>query len=163
MQGMHKVRLLSPAGTEQVSADSPSSAPMSGAPASIILLIDDSPTIRKVVEMCLRREGYAVVSFANGVDALRWLTYEARSIPALVLLDIGLPKVDGYEVARILKTQPAWRSIVIVMMSRRDGLVDRLKGRLAGAQAYLIKPFTTTQLLERVHACLDEKIEANRR
>lgn len=112
-----------------------------------ILVIDDSATVRKILETCLRREGFQVESFHDGVEAIRWLIGPQAHIPDLVWLDIGLPKMDGYEVARYLKTRPKFSKTVIVMLTRRDGIVDRLKGRLAGARAYMTKPFKTQDIV----------------
>ncbi len=113
-----------------------------------VMVIDDSPTVRKIIETCLRREDFDVRSFTDGVEAMRWLTNDPESrVPDLVLLDIGLPKMDGYEVARRFKTKPQFNHTVIVMLSRRDGVIDRLKGRLAGAKEYITKPFKTQEIV----------------
>lgn len=122
----------------------------SSSPSSI-LVIDDSSTVRKIIEISLSDIGYVVISFPDGVAALRWLMEGSHTIPDLVLLDISLPKIDGYEFARILKAKPALQRMTIIMMSRRNGTVDRLKGRLAGAKDYLSKPFQTKELVETVN------------
>ena len=112
----------------------------------LVMVIDDSATVRKILETCLRREGFDVRGFVDGVEAMRWLT-ETAYIPDLVLLDIALPKMDGYEVARYFKTKPQFSNTIIVMLSRRDGVLDKLKGRLAGAKDYLTKPFKTQEIV----------------
>jgi DNA-binding response OmpR family regulator len=112
-----------------------------------ILVIDDSATVRKIIETCLGRENFVVRGFSDGVEAMRWLTTPESRIPDLVWLDIGLPKMDGYEVARRLKTKPQFANTVLVMLSRRDGVMDRLKGRLAGAKTYMTKPFKTQDIV----------------
>jgi len=113
-----------------------------------IMVIDDSPTVRKIIETCLGREGFIVRSFPDGVEAMRWLANDPDACPPdLVLLDIGLPKMDGYEVARRLKAKANFNNTVIVMLSRRDGVIDRLKGRLAGAKDYITKPFKTQEII----------------
>lgn len=113
-----------------------------------IMVIDDSPTVCKIIETCLRREDFDVRSFTDGVEAMRWITNDQNArIPDLVLLDIGLPKMDGYEVARRFKTKAAFSNTVIIMLSRRDGVIDRLKGRLAGAKDYITKPFKTQEII----------------
>lgn len=122
--------------------------------SKLVMVIDDSATVRKIVETCLRREGFDVKSFPDGVEAMRWLTEPEARIPDLVILDIGLPKMDGYEVARRLKTKPQFNSTVIVMLSRRDGMIDKLKGRLAGAKDYLTKPFKTQDLIAVIESHL---------
>src|SRR5450755_2404511 len=113
----------------------------------LVMVIDDSPTVRKIVETCLRREGFEVESFPDGVAAIRWLARPDACIPALVILDINLPKMDGYEVARHFKSDPRLKQTVVVMLSRRDGVVERLKGRLVGAKDYLVKPFKTQDIV----------------
>jgi DNA-binding response OmpR family regulator len=113
----------------------------------LVLVIDDSPTIRKIVETGLRREGFEVIGFPDGVEALKWLVSPQGRLPGLVLLDINMPKMDGYEMARHLKARPHYRNIVIVMLTRRDGLIDRLKSRLAGAEGYITKPFQMQDLV----------------
>ncbi|MBO0784404.1 MAG: response regulator [Ktedonobacteraceae bacterium] len=115
------------------------------------MAIDDSSTVRKIVEASLGCAGYPVISFPDGVAALRWLAEGNCPVPKLVLLDIGLPKIDGYTLACMMRVKPALRETTIIMMSRRDGLVDRLKGRLAGAQAYIAKPFKKEELVKMVN------------
>lgn len=119
-------------------------------PTPSVLVIDDSLTIRKIIEATLRREGYTVIAFSEGMTALRWLATASNPVPRLLLLDIELPHMDGYAIARTLKAQPAFASLPILMMSHRDGVIDRLKGRLAGAEEYLTKPFTTKELMKSV-------------
>lgn len=120
----------------------------------LVMVIDDSATVRKIIETCLKREGFDVKSFPDGVEAMRWFTLPEARIPDLVILDIGLPKMDGYEVARRLKTKPQLNTTVIIMLSRRDGMIDKLKGRLAGAKDYLTKPFKTQELIAVIESHL---------
>jgi len=115
--------------------------------SKLVMVIDDSATVCKIIETCLRREGFEVKTFNDGVEAVRWLTEPQSPIPDLVLLDIELPKMDGYEVARRLKTKQRFHDTVIVMLSRRDGVIDRLKGRLVGAKDYISKPFKTQDII----------------
>ena len=116
-----------------------------------IMVIDDSSTIRKIVEVCLRREGFEVESYPDGVEALRTFTNDPQKrIPDLLVLDIDLPKMNGYNVARYLRTKPQWSQTVIVILSRHTGIIEQLKARLAGTQAYLTKPFTTGMIIEVV-------------
>jgi twitching motility two-component system response regulator PilG len=111
----------------------------------LVMVIDDSLTIRKILDICLRRVGYQVQCFQDGVEALRWLSLSEAAIPALV--DLNLPKMGGYEVIRLPKANPAFAQTIFVILSRHDGILDRLKGRLAGAHAYLTKPFKIDQLV----------------
>src|SRR5439155_16510776 len=114
----------------------------------LVMIVDDSPTVRKIIETSLRREGFESVSYSDGIEALRAITEQRmRRIPDLVILDIGLPKMDGYEFARRLKTKPQFNNTVIVMLTSRDGLIDRLKGRLVGAKEYITKPFRTQEVI----------------
>ena len=121
--------------------------------SKLVMIIDDSLTVRKIIETSLKREGFASVSYPDGIEALRALS-EGLAVPDLVLLDIGLPKMDGYEVARHLKTKRQFGNTPIVMISQRDGMIDRLKGRLAGAKDYITKPFKTQEVMTIVHSHL---------
>lgn len=120
----------------------------------LIMVIDDSPTVRKVVETSLGREGFLVTSFPDGIEAMRWLASAESRVPDLVLLDIGLPRLDGYEVARRLKAKPWLSTLIIIMLTRRDGVLDRLKARLAGAKDCISKPCKTQDLLAMLEVYL---------
>jgi twitching motility two-component system response regulator PilG len=122
--------------------------------SKLVMVIDDSVTVRKIIETCLGREGIAVKTFNDGVEAVRWLTEPQAPVPDLVLLDIELPKMDGYEIARRLKTKQGFHDTVIVMLSRRDGVIDRIKGRLVGARDYVAKPFKTQDIIAIMQAYL---------
>lgn len=116
-----------------------------------IMVIDDSRVVREILRVGLGREGFEVECYEDGVEALRSLQEAARqALPDLIVLDVMLPKMDGYEVARHLKSRPDLSDIVIVMLTRRDGVLDRLKGRLAGASAYLTKPFRMNEVVQVV-------------
>ncbi len=120
----------------------------------LVMIIDDSLTVRKIIETSLKREGFESISYADGFEAMSALTNPASPIPDLVILDIGLPKMDGYEIARRLKTKQQYNNTVIVMLTGRDGVIDRLKGRLAGAKDYITKPFRTQEVMSVVHSHL---------
>jgi twitching motility two-component system response regulator PilG len=124
--------------------------------SKLVMVIDDSPTVRKIVEVSLRREGFTVVAFSDGIEALRAVTtQQLERIPDLIILDIDLPKMNGYEIARYLRTKVQWSKIPIVILSRHNGVVDRLKARLSGAQTYLTKPFTTQMIVDVVNTSLN--------
>lgn len=126
--------------------------------SKIVMVIDDFPMVRKLVEVSLQREGFAVVSFSDGIEAIRAIAAQKLDhLPDLVLLDINLPKLNGYEVARYLRSKPEWSQTVIVILSRYDGIVDRLKARLAGTQTYIPKPFTTQKLNDVVNGFLSNQ------
>jgi twitching motility two-component system response regulator PilG len=127
--------------------------------SKLVMIIDDSTTVRKIIETCLGRKGFEVIGFSDGVEAMRWFTQPAARVPDLVILDIGLPKMDGYEVARRLKTKPQFSNTVIIMLSRRDGVIDKLKGRLVGAKDYLTKPFKTQDIVTVIESHLGPQIE----
>ncbi|QBD80446.1 response regulator [Ktedonosporobacter rubrisoli] len=125
--------------------------PVSLIPASVdslgpILIADDSPTVRKILEITLRRAGYTVYAFPDGVCMLQWLRNSGK-IPPLIFLDLVMPRLDGYQVATWLRKQPAFATTVLVLHTRRSGLLDRLKARLLGIEAYLTKPSTTQEIL----------------
>ena len=126
--------------------------------AVFVMVIDDSLVIRKILETCLHRAGYEVKSFPDGVEALRWLHTPEAPVPDLIFIDLGLPKLDGYEVIRLLKARPALEHTILVILSRRDGVLDHLKGRLVGAHAYLTKPFKTQQILAVIQTSLGDTV-----
>jgi twitching motility two-component system response regulator PilG len=116
----------------------------------LIFVIDDSLVVRKTLELSLRQATVEVISFNDGVEALRWMTTPEARIPNLVFVDIGMPKMDGYEVIRRLKSKPAFAGTIFVMLTRRDGTIDSLKSRLVGATVHMTKPFKTQDILKVV-------------
>ncbi len=124
----------------------------------LVMVIDDSLVIRKLVETCLHRAGYDIRSFPDGVEALCWLNTTGARIPDLVVVDLGLPRLDGYQVMQQIKARPAMANTRLVILSRRDGVLDRLKGRLVGAHAYLTRPFKTDRLLAVIRTALGDAV-----
>jgi twitching motility two-component system response regulator PilG len=116
-------------------------------PRYCVLVIDHSLTMRTIIKTCLARAGFRVFAFPNGVEALRWLDSPQASAPGLILLDTDVPRIEWYTLVQILRKRPACIHAVLVILSRRDGLVDRIKARLAGAQSYIVKPFRTQELV----------------
>lgn len=114
----------------------------------MVLVIDDSLTVRKILETSLLRAGFAASSFPDGIQAMQALTEGRVPIPDAIILDIGLPKMDGFAVARALKRQRAFKRAIIIMLSGHDSYIDKLRGRLAGANTYLTKPFQPAKMLE---------------
>ncbi|HLZ55485.1 MAG TPA: response regulator [Ktedonosporobacter sp.] len=112
-----------------------------------VLVVDDSATIRKVSATALQRAGYSVYTCADGIEAMRWMT-QTGTVPTLLFLDVVMPKMDGFEVARRIHTR--FPSLPIVFISRRNGMMDRLKARLAGGKAFLVKPVLTEDYLKVV-------------
>ena len=125
-----------------------------------VMIIDDSLTVRKIVEVSLRRKGIACSCYASGFEALRALSAQKEAVPDLVFLDVGLPKMDGYRVAQHLKAKQEYKETVIVMLSGHTGMLDRLKGRLAGARNYMTKPFKTDDILSVVYEYLNIPLSA---
>ncbi len=114
---------------------------------SDILVIDDSSTIRRSAEIFLSQAGHPVILAVDGFAALS-LIVERR--PALIFCDILMPRLDGFQTCALIRASPACAHIPVVMLSSRDGLFDRARGLLAGATAYLTKPFTKDSLLRAV-------------
>lgn len=113
----------------------------------VILVAEDNPIARKVVAMTLRRNDFEAVEAVDGVEAIGRLTKEA---PDLVILDIMMPKLDGYELLKIMKQRDDWKNIPVIILSARDNLVEKMKGKVAGANSYLSKPFKPEVLIEIV-------------
>ena len=124
--------------------------------AKYIVVIDDSPTIRMIIEMALCRAGYQVMSFHDGFEVLKWFAQQGARVPDLLVVDVELPKVDGYEVIQRLRANPKLANTQCIILSQRDGVLDKVKGRLVGARAYITKPFNIQELLATVDACFTE-------
>ena len=119
--------------------------PAAAAPARrTVMVVDDSATIRKILGMTLERAGYAVVAEPDGERAVERL---AEFVPDLILLDITMPKLDGYEVCKRIKKDPRTAHVPVVMLSGKDGFFDKVKGRMVGANEYLTKPFQAPAVL----------------
>jgi phosphate regulon transcriptional regulator PhoB len=119
--------------------------------AQRVLIVEDEPDIRDLLVFHLQREGYHVIHARTGAEALRLVRAEP---PDLVLLDLMLPEVDGLEVCRRLRQDPATRALPIVMLTARGDEVDRVLGLELGADDYVVKPFSPRELVARVRAVL---------
>lgn len=126
----------------------------------VIFVVDDSLTVRKILETCLQRAGFEVQTFADGIALLRWLATPKAHIPDLIFLDLVLPKMDGYTVAQHVKAQPLCKQTILLFLSQKDGILDKLKGHLVGARGYLTKPFRTEDILKTVACALDLALPA---
>jgi twitching motility two-component system response regulator PilG len=113
----------------------------------LVMVIDDSPTIRKAVSIGLEAEGYHVVTAVDGLDALRKLE---ETQPDLILLDITMPGIDGYKLCRKVRANERTKAIPVVMLSGKDGFFDKVRGRMAGCTDYITKPFASRVLLDTV-------------
>ena len=120
----------------------------SNAPRSLsglkILVVDDSKTIRRTAETLLTKEGCQVFTAIDGFDALSKI---ADHQPDLIFVDIMMPRLDGYETCSLIKHNKTFRETPVIMLSSKDGLFDRARGRIVGSEQYLTKPFTKDELL----------------
>jgi twitching motility two-component system response regulator PilG len=123
----------------------PSAAP--ALPAVRVLVIDDSNTIRRSAEIFLRQGGHEVVLAEDGFDALAKVNDHT---PDLIFCDILMPRLDGYQTCQIIKRNPRFTAVPIIMLSSKDGVFDKARGRMVGSEDYLTKPFTKEQLLRAV-------------
>src|SRR6185295_7988201 len=112
-----------------------------------VLVIDDSNTIRRSAEMFLRQAGYEVILAEDGFDALAKISDHE---PQVIFVDIMMPRLDGYQTCALIKQNPTLRSTPVIMLSSKDGIFDRARGRLAGSDRYLTKPFTREGLIAAV-------------
>ncbi len=109
-----------------------------------ILVVDDSKTIRRTAETLLTKEGCQVFTAIDGFDALSKI---ADHQPDLIFVDIMMPRLDGYETCSLIKHNKMFRETPVIMLSSKDGLFDRARGRIVGSEQYLTKPFTKDELL----------------
>ena len=122
----------------------------------LVLAVDDSQTVRRLISVSLERKGYRVVTAEDGMQALARL---AEHTPNLVLLDITMPKMDGYEVCKVIKRNSMLKHVPVLMLSGKDGMFDKLKGRIAGATDYIAKPFDIAMLLHALDRHLGTRAE----
>ena len=109
-----------------------------------ILVVDDSKTIRRTAETLLAKQGCEVITAVDGFDALAKI---ADHKPDLIFVDIMMPRLDGYQTCSLIKHNKLFRATPVIMLSSKDGLFDRARGRLVGSEQYLTKPFTKDELL----------------
>ena len=112
-----------------------------------VLIVDDSATIRRSAESMLSNEGFQVITAENGFEALSKIT---RHRPDIIFVDIMMPRLDGYQTTAIIKNNAEFREIPIIMLTSKDGLFDKARGRVVGSDLYLTKPFTREELLGAV-------------
>ena len=116
-----------------------------------VMVIDDSNTIRRSAEIFLLQGGATVILAEDGFDALAKI---ADHLPDVVFVDIMMPRLDGYQTCALIKKNPRFAATPVVMLSSKDGLFDRARGRMVGSSEYLTKPFTKDSLLKTVGAHL---------
>ncbi|WP_028312241.1 response regulator [Derxia gummosa] len=114
-----------------------------------VMVIDDSSTIRRSAEIFLVQAGCQVILAEDGFDALAKIS---DHVPDLIFCDILMPRLDGYQTCALIKKSPKFHNTPVIMLSSKDGLFDRARGRLVGSDEYLTKPFTKDSLLKTVRA-----------
>ncbi|REJ79512.1 MAG: response regulator [Acidobacteria bacterium] len=116
-----------------------------------ILVVDDSPTIRKLISLKLQKCGHETVCAVDGVDALEKIN---DVVPDLVLLDITMPRMDGYQVCKLIRGNEATKDVPVVMISGKDGFFDKVRGKMVGTSDYITKPFGPETLMRTVNEYL---------
>lgn len=114
-----------------------------------VLVVDDSKTIRRTAETLLSKEGCEVYTAIDGFDALSKV---ADHHPDIIFVDIMMPRLDGYQTCALIKHNKVFKSTPVVMLSSKDGLFDRARGRIVGSEQYLTKPFTRDELLSAIES-----------
>lgn len=109
-----------------------------------VMVIDDSKTIRRTAETLLKKEGCEVVTAVDGFEALAKI---ADNQPNIIFVDIMMPRLDGYQTCALIKNNQTFRKTPVIMLSSKDGLFDKARGRIVGSEQYLTKPFTRDELL----------------
>ena len=112
-----------------------------------VMVIDDSKTIRRTAETLLKREGADVVTATDGFEALSKI---ADHQPQIVFVDIMMPRLDGYQTCALIKNNQMFKQTPVIMLSSKDGLFDKARGRIVGSEQYLTKPFTRDELLSAI-------------
>ena len=112
-----------------------------------VMVIDDSKTIRRTAETLLTKAGCDVTTATDGFDALAKI---ADTQPAIIFVDIMMPRLDGYQTCALIKNNKAFKKTPVIMLSSKDGLFDRAKGRIVGSDQYLTKPFSKDELLSAI-------------
>jgi len=125
------------------------------APGLKVMVIDDSKTIRRTAESLLKREGYDVVTATDGYEALAKI---ADHQPQIIFVDIMMPRLDGYQTCALIKNHQMFRTTPVIMLSSKDGLFDKARGRIVGSEQYLTKPFTREELLSAIRTHVPPKV-----
>jgi len=113
-----------------------------------VMVIDDSNTIRMTAETILKKEGYEVFTATNGFEAMSVIT---DTKPDIIFVDIMMPRLDGYQTCKLIKNNSYFRNTPVIMLSSKDSLFDRARGRVAGSEQHINKPFTKSELLEAIN------------
>jgi len=122
-----------------------------------VMVIDDSNTIRRTAETLLKKEGCQVITVDNGYEALSMIS-DTR--PDIIFVDIMMPRLDGYKTCALIKINKEFKKTPVIMLSSKDGLFDKAKGKVVGAEAYVTKPFTTEELLDAIKKYVPLSVES---
>lgn len=114
-----------------------------------VMVIDDSKTIRRTAETLLRKEGCEVATAVDGFEALAKIS---DLQPQIIFVDVMMPRLDGYQTCALIKNNRQYKSTPVIMLSSKDGLFDKARGRIVGSQQYLTKPFTREELLGAIRS-----------
>ena len=125
-------------------------ARVAGEDEPTVMVIDDSVAVRTILESSFQRVGVRVNAYRDGIEAIQALSKGDAPVPAVLLLDINLPRMDGYEVARILRGNEQFSETTILMLTGKDGIVDRMKSRWVGAREFIKKPFRVSDVVRTV-------------
>lgn len=112
-----------------------------------VVVIDDSKTIRRTAETLLKKAGCEVITATDGFESLSKVMEHQ---PNIIFVDIMMPRLDGYQTCALIKNNPAFKKIPVVMLSSKDGLFERARSRIVGAEHYMTKPFTREELLNTI-------------
>jgi twitching motility two-component system response regulator PilG len=118
-----------------------------------VMVIDDSKTIRRTAETLLTKAGCVVITATDGFDALAKI---ADTRPNIIFVDIMMPRLDGYQTCALIKNNSEFKTTPVIMLSSKDGLFDKAKGRIVGSDQYLTKPFSKTELLGAIQPYLSQ-------
>jgi twitching motility two-component system response regulator PilG len=119
-----------------------------------VMVIDDSKTIRRTAEMLLKKEGCDVITAVDGFEALAKISDHQ---PRIIFVDIMMPRLDGYQTCALIKNNQTYKTTPVIMLSSKDGLFDKARGRIVGSEEYLTKPFTREELLGAIRRHVGRK------
>lgn len=119
-----------------------------------VMIIDDSKTIRRTAELILQKAGCQVITAVDGFESLALIVDHK---PDIIFVDIMMPRLDGYQTCAVIKHNLVFQNIPIIMLSSKDGLFDKARGRIVGAEQYLTKPFTGEELLTAIKRFVNPK------
>ena len=117
-----------------------------------ILIIEDEPQIVRALELLMEREGFEVRSASDGIEALHAIE---DATPDLILLDLMMPRMDGFELCQRIRSNPAWKDMIIIILTAKGRDIEREKGMALGADHYVTKPFSTREVVKLIKSALE--------